>query len=56
LPVRDDDWIDIPRTAVLVRRQRVVEDAIQEAQKSQFDPTKLLKVGVDICTVSTAML
>lgn len=41
--MRDDDWETLPRTSMTIRRERVVEDALQEARKDSFDPAKMLK-------------
>ena len=42
--VSDEDWATAPRTAVEIRREKFLEDALREAAKSRFDPTRLLKV------------
>ncbi len=39
LPSSDDNWATFPRTHVLVRREKVLEDALREAKKARFDPT-----------------
>ena len=41
----DEDWDTIPRTHILVRRGKVLEDALHEVRKDRFDPTKLLNVS-----------
>ena len=41
----DEDWDTIPRTHILVRRGKVLEDALREVRKDRFDPTKLLNVS-----------
>ena len=41
----DEDWDTIPRTHILVRRRKVLEDALHEVRKDRFDPTKLLNVS-----------
>ena len=40
----DEDWETIPRTHILVRRGKVLEDALREVRKDRFDPTKLINV------------
>ena len=40
----DEDWNTLPRTNVLVRRGKVLTDALREVRKTRFDPTKLLNV------------
>ena len=45
IPVSEDELATSPRTSVDIRRDRVVEDAIREARKEKFDPTKLLSVS-----------
>lgn len=42
--VRDEDWDTLSRTPVTIRRDKLVEDALRECEKTRFDPTKLLKV------------
>ena len=42
----DEEWAVCPRTSVTIRRDRVVEDALREARRPRFDPTKLLKVSL----------
>ena len=42
----DEDWDTFPRTRILVRREKVLTDALLEVRKNRFDPTKLLKVCV----------
>ena len=42
LPKSDDDWADIPRQTVDIRRDFVVSNALREAKKKRFDSTKLL--------------
>lgn len=48
VPVSDDDWEVVPRAHILVRREGVLEDALKEARKTRFDPTKILKVSDDM--------
>ena len=45
LAVTDDDWATFPRACIDVRREAVLEDALREARKARFDPTKLLNVS-----------
>ena len=45
----DEDWDTFPRTHILVRREKVLTDALREVRKNRFDPTKLLKVCVFMC-------
>ena len=37
-----EEWGDIPRTPIDIRRTMVVKDGLREAKKSRFDPTKLV--------------
>lgn len=46
IAVTEDDWATIPRTHVLVDRDTLLQDAIREAKKSRFDPTKVLDVRI----------
>ena len=41
----DADWDTILRTHMLVRRGKVLEDALREVRKDRFNPTKLLNVS-----------
>ncbi len=41
-----DNWDTIPRTSILVLREKLLEDALREVRKERFDPTKLLRVMV----------
>lgn len=47
MAVTFEDWGDssFPRTPVTVWRTRILYDALREARKSSFDPTKLLNVS-----------
>lgn len=48
-----DDWFDLPRTSIYVRRNHVFEDGIKAAKKPDFDVTKLLQVPLYLlCSVS----
>ena len=40
-----EEWLDVLRCEIDVRRSFVVEDAIREGRKQRFDPTKLIKVS-----------
>lgn len=44
-PETADDWIDVPRQTIDVRRGFVVTDALRESKKRRFDHTKLLRVS-----------
>ena len=44
IPMSEEEWGDIPRTPIDIRRTMVVKDGLREARKARFDPTKLLKV------------
>ena len=46
LPESDEEWIDVPRTSICVRRSFILKDGLKEAGKSRFDPAKLLKVRI----------
>lgn len=54
IPTNDDEWSEIPRMCIDVRRDRVLADTLREMSKPRFDYTKLLKVyvpeyiGVDV--------
>ena len=43
VPTTMEEWVDIPRCEMDIRRSFVVEDAVRE----QFDPNKLIKVFID---------
>ena len=45
VPTTMEEWLDVPRCEIDVRRSFVVEDAIREGRKQRFDPTKLIKVN-----------
>lgn len=40
----DEDWSTFPRTNILIRREKLLPDALREVRKKRFDPTKLLNV------------
>ena len=44
----DEDWLTFPRTKILVRREKLLPDALREARKRRFDPVKLLSVRYGI--------
>lgn len=43
---RQEDWSVLPRTRLHVRRQAVLQDSMVAARKEDFDPAKLLQVGM----------
>ncbi len=45
LALTPEDWATLPRTNMVVRRERFLEDAMHEARKRRFDPTKLLNAS-----------
>ena len=51
MPTNDEQWSDAPRTIIDVRRDFVLKDAIREAKKKKFDPSKLLRVCLCIYVV-----
>lgn len=44
IPETDDQWYDISRNEIDIRRDDVLVDALKEGNKRRFDPCKLLKV------------
>ncbi len=44
IPILDEDWATFPRTHMIVKRETLLEDALREARKSRFDPTKVFNV------------
>lgn len=44
VPVSDEDWMVLKRTDVVIRRAHILKDAIKEAKKKKFDPTKFISV------------
>ncbi len=44
MPECDDDYYDNVLTEIDVRRDMVANDALREARKRKFQPSKLLKV------------
>ena len=44
MPKTDEEWLQVPRTALDVRRSMVVVDGLREARKPRFDVTKLFNV------------
>ena len=44
LPENDEEWADVARTSICIRRAMVLQDGLKEARKARFDPAKLLKV------------
>lgn len=55
LPVSEDDWMLLPRTRLLIRRELVLKDALRQARRDRFDPAKLLSVCVDKQALSTGL-
>ena len=45
IPASEEEWGEIPRTTIDIRRSMVVKDGLREARKSRFDMTKLLNVN-----------
>ncbi len=45
IPETPDDWMDIHRQTIDIRRDFVVTDALREAKKRRFEHTKLLRVS-----------
>ena len=45
IPTSEEEWGEIPRTPIDIRRTMVVKDGLREARKSRFDSTKLLNVS-----------
>jgi hypothetical protein len=45
VPSTDEGWETLPRTHITVRRDKLLADAMKEARKARFDPTKLLNVS-----------
>ncbi len=43
--VTSEEWDDIPRASIDVRRGFVVEDGIREARKKRFNTSNLLRVS-----------
>ena len=39
-----EDWINVEKTEIDVRRSHILVGALKEGHKRRFDPTKLLKV------------
>ena len=48
IPTSEEEWREIPRTPIDIRRTMVVKDGLREARKSRFNPTKFLKVATFI--------
>ena len=46
MPEHDEDWAVIIRTDVVIRRTNILRDAIKEAKKKRFDPTKFISVRI----------
>ena len=46
LPKEEADWYEIPRMEVDIRRSNVLNDALREGPKKNFDPNKVLKVFI----------
>ena len=46
IPEDDADWGIQTRTDVVIRRTHLVKDAIKEAKKNRFDPSKLISVSI----------
>ena len=44
IPSTDEDWDSVARCSIDIRQGFVVPDALREARKRRFDPTKLLSV------------
>ena len=44
IPVTEEDWVTFPRTHIIVNRETLLQDALREAKKDRFDPTKVLDV------------
>ena len=44
LPENDEDWADVARISICIRRAVVLQDGLKKARKARFDPAKLLKV------------
>ena len=45
-----EEWIEVPRTEVDIRHNMVVQDGIRPAGKRPYDPSKLIKVMLWLCT------
>ena len=45
IPQRNEEWGDITRTSICIRRSLVLKDGLKEASKARFDPYNLLKVN-----------
>lgn len=45
VPTTDEEWATIPRISFHIRRDKVLDDAMREAKKPRFNPTKLLNVS-----------
>ena len=48
IPESDEDWVELKRTDVVIRRAHILSDAIKEAKKKKFDPTKFIRVRIKI--------
>ena len=44
IPANIDDWFELHRTIVDIRRNHIFEDGIKAAKREEFDPTQLLQV------------
>lgn len=40
----DEDWMVLKCTDVVIWRAHILKDAIKEAKKKKFDPTKFISV------------
>ena len=52
VPTDDDDWSAQLRTDIVVRRMHLIKDAVKEAKKTRFDPSKLICVSIMIVDIS----
>ena len=43
-PKTEEEWVNVPKTSVDIRRGFVVLDILKQARKSRFDETKLLTI------------
>ena len=50
MPATEEDWINLDRTEIDVRRSHILADALKEGRKRRFDPTKLLKIITHNCS------
>lgn len=56
IPTTEEEWGEIPRTTIDIRRTMVVKDGLREARKSRFDTTKLLNVNAFYCNCGSCTL